>query len=67
VDRGHIYIAQPPLFRAKRGRQETFIKDERDMELFLAAAGGRVGARSSRRTAKKSPGELLERPASSSS
>jgi DNA gyrase subunit B len=35
VDRGHIYIAQPPLFRAKRGRQETFIKDEREMEAFL--------------------------------
>jgi DNA gyrase subunit B len=35
VDRGHIYIAQPPLFRAKRGRQETFIKDERELEEFL--------------------------------
>src|SRR6187455_1174018 len=35
VDRGHIFIAQPPLFRAKRGRQETFIKDERDLEAFL--------------------------------
>jgi len=35
VDAGHICIAQPPLFRAKRGRQETFIKDERDLETFL--------------------------------
>jgi DNA gyrase subunit B len=35
VDRGHIYIAQPPLFRAKRARQETFIKDERELETFL--------------------------------
>jgi DNA gyrase subunit B len=35
VDRGHIYIAQPPLFRAKRGRKETFIKDERELEAFL--------------------------------
>ena len=35
VDRGHVYIAQPPLFRAKRGRQETFIKDERSLEAFL--------------------------------
>ncbi len=35
VDRGHIHIAQPPLFRAKRGRQETFIKDERSLEVFL--------------------------------
>ncbi len=35
VDRGHIYIAQPPLFRAKRGRSETFIKDERELETWL--------------------------------
>jgi DNA gyrase subunit B len=35
VERGHIYIAQPPLFRAKRGKSETFIKDERALENFL--------------------------------
>ena len=35
VERGHIFIAQPPLFRAKRARQETFIKDERTLEAFL--------------------------------
>jgi DNA gyrase subunit B len=35
IDRGHVYIAQPPLFRAKRGRSETYIKDERELENFL--------------------------------
>src|SRR5689334_6331461 len=35
VDRGHIFIAQPPLFRAKRGRTETYIRDERELETFL--------------------------------
>jgi len=35
VERGHIFIAQPPLFRAKRGRVETYIKDERALENFL--------------------------------
>jgi DNA gyrase subunit B len=35
IDRGHIFIAQPPLYRAKRGRTETYIKDERDLETFL--------------------------------
>jgi len=44
IDRGHIYIAQPPLFRAKRGRTETYIKDERELETFLIrrAAESRV-------------------------
>ncbi len=35
IERGHVYIAQPPLFRAKRGRVETYIKDERALENFL--------------------------------
>jgi DNA gyrase subunit B len=35
IDRGHVYIAQPPLFRAKRGRTETYIKNEQDLEAFL--------------------------------
>ena len=35
IDRGHIYIAQPPLFRAKRGRSENYIKNEQDLETFL--------------------------------
>ena len=35
IDRGHVFIAQPPLFRAKRGRTETYIKDERELENFL--------------------------------
>jgi DNA gyrase subunit B len=44
IERGHVYIAQPPLFRAKRGRQETYIKDERALENFLVhrAVEGRV-------------------------
>jgi DNA gyrase subunit B len=35
VDSGYVYIAQPPLFRAKRGRTETFIRDERQLEAWL--------------------------------
>ena len=35
VDSGYVYIAQPPLFRAKRGRTEHFIRDEREMESWL--------------------------------
>jgi DNA gyrase subunit B len=35
IDHGYIYIAQPPLYRAKRGRSETYIKDDRDLEMYL--------------------------------
>jgi len=35
VESGYVYIAQPPLFRAKRGRTETFIRDERELEHWL--------------------------------
>jgi DNA gyrase subunit B len=35
IERGYIYIAQPPLFRAKRGRHEVFIRDERALETWL--------------------------------
>ena len=44
IENGYIYIAQPPLFRAKRGKCETYIKDERELEAFLIkrAAEARV-------------------------
>ncbi len=35
IEHGYVYIAQPPLFRAKRGRSEVFIRDERALETWL--------------------------------
>jgi DNA gyrase subunit B len=35
INTGYVYIAQPPLFRAKRGKGETYIKDERELESYL--------------------------------
>ena len=44
IENGYIYIAQPPLFRVKRGKSETYIKNERGLEDYLIrrSVNGRV-------------------------
>ena len=42
VDRGHVYIAQPPLYRIKRGKGEKYVKDEKEFarEIIRIATDG---------------------------
>jgi DNA gyrase subunit B len=39
IENGHLFIAQPPLFKVKRGSSEQYLKDERAMEDFLVSSG----------------------------
>ncbi|HEY7292547.1 MAG TPA: DNA topoisomerase (ATP-hydrolyzing) subunit B [Vicinamibacterales bacterium] len=61
IEQGYVYIAQPPLFRAKRGKSETYIKDERDLEAFLIrrSVEGRVVKLASGREISGPPLEKL--------
>ncbi len=39
VEKGYLYIAQPPLYRLQKGKKESYLKDEKDLDEYLLALG----------------------------
>ncbi len=39
IDNGHLFIAQPPLYKASRGRSEMYLKDDSQLDTYLVKAG----------------------------
>ncbi len=45
IERGYIYIAQPPLYKVKRGKQEIYVKDENELNALLLSSALEEGRR----------------------
>jgi DNA gyrase subunit B len=59
IERGHMFIAQPPLYKATRSKSERYLKDEREFENYLIAEGS-AGAQFTLHTGETMAGADLD-------
>jgi DNA gyrase subunit B len=56
IERGHLYIAQPPLYKVKHGKSQTYLKDEAALDAFL------LGRAAENRRIRLASGQEFEGP-----